>query len=219
MMKKFFLPVLLIFILSMIYCFTQYGDRWQCRDFLTRMNIEGPDGLKLEYVNIDHKKRSFFCMYNIYDLSNRMEEILSVKSLAENILAECGDIPESYKITIQIGPYGNSVIFSNEVPEEIFYDTDKDYLGGYKLYTARIYVACRLSELIALENVKYLYLEYGMIIDDVEGVRNMNDLISIEMLGNVNKVTEDKTFTEKEQQEIKEMYPGCYISCYPVDTN
>ncbi len=58
-----------------------------------------------------------------------------------------------------------------------------------------------------------------MIIDDVEGVRNMNDLISIEMLGNAGKVTEDKTFTEKKQQEIKEMYPDCYISCYPVDAN
>jgi len=47
----------------------------------------------------------------------------------------------------------------------------------------------------------------------------MNDLISIEMLGNAGKVTEDKTFTEKKQQEIKEMYPDCYISCYPVDAN
>lgn len=59
----------------------------------------------------------------------------------------------------------------------------------------------------------------GAVIDDISGLKNMGELIYISIFGKPYRVTPDKTFTEKEQQEIKEMYPDCFISCYPVDTN
>lgn len=58
----------------------------------------------------------------------------------------------------------------------------------------------------------------GAVIDDISGLKNMGELIYISIFGKPYRVTPDKTFTEKEQQEIKEMYPDCFISCYPVDT-
>ncbi len=90
--------------------------------------------------------------------------------------------------------------------------------GGHHLFKVCVFVNCNLSELSALENVKYLTLQYGTIMDDISGLENMRELIYMHMMGEPYEVTPDKTFTEDEIQEIKKMYPNCYIDCYPVDT-
>ena len=218
--KKMTVAFLVIFIAVFTYCCSPYRDGWECKEFLWRMKLEEPDCLKLKSVGLGHESQRFFLWYEVPEgVENHVEEIFSTKTLIEKLLMETGEVPEDYYIWIQFTHVGDVISFCNTTYDYVVEKTGGPKFGGHHLFNVNISTYCNLSEFSALENVKYLDFDYGIIIDDISGLKNMRELIYINMWGNPYEVIPDKTFTEEEQQAIKEMYPDCYISCFPVDTD
>ena len=218
--NKIIISAAVICIVCFLLLYSPYRNGWECKEFLWRMKLEGPDCLRLKSVGLHHESREFFLWYDVPGgVENHVEEIVSTKALIEKLLAETGEIPEEYDVWIQFTYLGDVISFSNTTYDYMVEETGGPGFGGYHLFKVCIFANCNLSELSALKNVKYLTLHYGAVIDDISGLKNMGELIYISIFGKPYKVTPDRTFTEKEQRAIKEMYPGCYISCYPVDTN
>ena len=208
-----------IFVVVFMYCCSPYRNGWECKKFLWGMKREGPDCLRLKSVGLHHESRKFFLWYDVPGgIENHVEEILSTKALIEKLLTETGEIPEEYDVWIQFTYLGDVISFSNTTYDYMVEETGGPGFVGHHLFKVCVFVNCNLSELSALENVKYLTLQYGTIMDDISGLENMRELIYMHMMGEPYEVTPDKTFTEDEIQEIKKMYPNCYIDCYPVDT-
>ena len=184
------------------------------------MKLEGPDCLRLSSINFDHEGQAFILWYNVLGgVSEHMNEILSTKVLIERLLREYDEIPKEYNITIGFATMGDTIIFCNWTSNNVAEVAGGPITGEYQLFDIVIHVPCDLSELSVLKDVKYLHLLYGTKINGITGLENINGLLYISLTGSPYKVPPDKTFTEEEQQAIKKMYPDCYISCYPVDTD
>lgn len=218
---KIIVTVIMLLVIFVFFQCLPYRNGWECKKLLWRIKLEGPDCLRFNYVNIDHEKQSFSLWYDVSGgVENHVEELLYAKEILEKLLAECREIPGEYSIIIGFATRDDAIIYCNKTDDYINKITGGSESSGYQLFSVNfhVYSGC-LSDLSILKDVKYLNLCYGVTIDDIAGLENMGELAFISMTGSVYNVTPDKTFTEKEQQAIKEMYPGCYISCYPVDTN
>lgn len=196
--------LLVIFVAVSMYCCSPYRDGWECKEFLWRMKLEGPDCLKLRGVGLHHESKEFFLWYEVPGgVENHVEEILSTKTLIEKLLIETGEVPEEYYIWVQFTYLGDVISFCNTAYDYMVEETGGPEFGGYHLFKVGVFVDCNLSELSALENVKYLTLQYGTIIDDISGLKNMREMIYMHMIDEPYKITRNKTFTEEEIQEIK----------------
>lgn len=208
-----------ICIVCFLFLYSPYRNGWECKKFLWGMKLEGPDGLRLSSINFDREEENFSIWYDVPgEVSNNLGEILASKEVIEKLLSECCEIPKEFSILIGFATRGDTIMFSNSVSAEVDVTKEEPMRGGYQLSEVVIHVPCDLADLSVLKDVKYLYLLYGIEINGIKGLENMHGLLYIRLTGFPGKVTPDKTFTEDEIQEIKKMYPNCYIDCYPVDT-
>ena len=155
--KRMMVASLVIFIAICMYCCSPYRDGWECKKFLWRMKLEEPACLKLKSVGLDHERQRFFLWYDVSGgVKNHVEEILSTKTLIEKLLMETGEVSEEYYIWIQFTYLGDVISFCNTAEDYMVEETGGPKFGGHHLFKVRISVDCNISELSALENVKYL---------------------------------------------------------------
>lgn len=115
----------------------QYRIRWQCRKFLQGMEQAGPVSMKLKYVELDQKSQEFYCRYSIKGdggfTKENLKDFLLVKDLAEKLLVECGEIPATYKIDVEIRgeppSYVENITFGNR---DIYKKLEPQRSNGYQ---------------------------------------------------------------------------------------
>lgn len=209
------LAVLIFLIGGFTLYHSQYRIRWQCRKFLQGMEQEGPVSMKLKYVELDQKSQEFYCRYSIKGdggfTKENLKDFLLVKDLAEKLLVECGEIPATYKIDVEIRgetpSYVENITFGNR---DIYKKLEPQRSNGYQLFSVQIGVSCYLSELAPLTGVKILELGSWVTVDNLSGLENMGELQHIIQWHSKN-LPESIPFSREDIQKIKEMYPGCCV--------
>lgn len=78
------------------------------------------------------------------------------------------------------------------------------------MFSVKIGVSCYLSELSPLTGVKILELGALVTTDNLSGLENMGELQHVIQWHNKN-LPMSIPFSDEDIQEIKEMYPGCYV--------